>query len=240
MRVKAVIAYNGAHFKGFQKQKSTPHTVTTALEKALASLGVDTAVVGSGRTDAGVHATGQVIHFDLPPYWRDLHKLSRHLNGKLTAIRIKHIAAQPESFHARFSAKRRIYRYLFKTTQPSLFEEAFVAHLPLGDSKKLDEALQYFVGTHDFGTFLKTGSETKDHIRHIYKAFHLQRGNCHAIYFEANGFLRAQVRMMIDFAFGVANDRLTLTQLKEQLTHQAVHNRMLAPPQGLYLARVLY
>ena len=240
MRVKAVIAYNGTRFQGFQKQTSTPHTITTAIETALHSLGIESEIVGSGRTDAGVHATGQVIHFELPGYWSDLPKLREHLNGKLKGISFKHITAVESTFHARFSAKTRVYRYLFKTSKPSLFEEDFIAHIPIKNLQRLQEALACFIGEHDFSYFLKSGSETKNNIREVYRTYTRPIGNTHAIYFEANGFLRAQVRMMIDFAVRVANEEFTLAQLREQLSLQTIHNRRLAPPQGLYLARVIY
>ena len=240
MRVKAVIAYNGKAFQGFQKQTRTRQTVTTAIEEALHTLGITAPIVGSGRTDAGVHASGQVIHFDLPAYWQDLQKLRRHLNGKLDTVYFKHITPVTEDFHARFSAKRRIYRYRFKCTAPTVFEKDFISHLPVKNISLLEEALHCFIGEHDFGYFLKTGSETKDHIRKIYKAYHTVHGRYQHIYFEANGFLRAQVRMMVDFALRVANEELTLQQLQEQLSLQNMHSRNLAPPQGLYLARVLY
>lgn len=240
VRIKAVIAYNGKAFQGFQKQSSTKQTVTTAIEEALHTLGIDTSIVGSGRTDAGVHAAGQVIHFDLPPYWHDLTKLTSHLNGKLDHIAFKHISPVGENFHARFSAKRRIYRYIIKTSFPTIFEKDFVSHMALEDISVLETALQMFAGEHDFGFFLKSGSETKNNIREIYKAYHIQRGRYHYLYFEANGFLRAQVRMMADFAVRVANGELCHQQLDEQLNLQAMHSRRLAPPQGLYLARVLY
>jgi len=75
MRVKATIAYDGSAFYGFQRQTNTPQTVTGQIEAVLKQLHIDTQIVGSGRTDRGVHATGQVIHFDLPDYWQDLEKL---------------------------------------------------------------------------------------------------------------------------------------------------------------------
>ncbi len=240
MRVKAVVSYNGASFQGFQKQRSTKQTVTTVIEGALTNLGISSAVFGSGRTDAGVHATGQVIHFDLPPYWEDLNKLKSHLNGKLKDIRFKHICRVSQAFHARFSAKRRIYRYCIKTAIPTVFEQNFVAYLPLKNSSRLEEALSCFIGVHDFSLFLKTGSETKHHVREIYRAWHIQRGSYHYLYFEANGFLRAQVRMMVDFSIRVANGELTSEQLKKQLALTKTYSRRLAPPQGLYLARVIY
>ena len=92
MRVKAVISYDGASFRGFQKQKSTKQTITTAIEEALISIGINSNIRGSGRTDAGVHATGQVIDFVLPKYWRDLEKLQEVLNKKLRYISFKRIS----------------------------------------------------------------------------------------------------------------------------------------------------
>jgi len=240
MRIKAVIAYDGSRFQGFQRQKSTKDTITTAIEIALRSLNITSDITGSGRTDAGVHASGQVIHFDLPDFWHDLGKLKDHLNIKLQSIEFKHIALSEDNFHARFDARERVYRYVFKTIRPTIFEQNFISHLPLDSSSRLNQALSRFVGEHDFGNFLKTGSETKDHIRQIYKAYHKQRGDYHFIYFHANGFLRAQVRMMIDFAIKVANEELDTTQLQNQLNLKSIHSKNLAPAQGLYLARVIY
>ena len=102
MRIKAVIAYDGSRFQGFQRQKSTKDTITTAIETALRSLNITSDITGSGRTDAGVHASGQVIHFDLPDFWHDLGKLKDHLNIKLQSIEFKHIALSEDNFHARF------------------------------------------------------------------------------------------------------------------------------------------
>ena len=239
-RVKAVIAYDGSAFSGFQKQKSTDMTVTTAIEKALASLQIDADIVGSGRTDAGVHATGQVIHFDLPPFWRDLKKLKISLNRKLDAIRVKHITAVDQHFHARFSAKKRRYRYVFKTTDVSLFERKYISAYSAFEAQKLKEALKHFEGEHDFRCFLKTGTLTHTTRRHIFRTAYLQRGNYHYIYFEANGFLRSQVRMMVEAAMRYARGELSLAALEEQLEGKQKHVTSLAPPEGLYLARVTY
>ena len=128
MRVKAVISYDGSHYLGFQKQRSTKMTITSAIEEALISLHIHSPIVGSGRTDAGVHATGQVIHFDLPDFWDDLKKLKRNLNRKLSDIHFKHISIAVEDFHARFAAKKRLYRYVFKTQRPSVFEQKYISY----------------------------------------------------------------------------------------------------------------
>jgi tRNA pseudouridine38-40 synthase len=240
-RVKAVIAYDGSAFEGFQRQKRTPRTVQGTLERALASLGIDSLVVGSGRTDTGVHATGQVIHFDLPSHWAEqpLSKLQTHLNNRLEAIRFKHFTPVPADFHARYDAKERIYRYVFRR-EPSIFERKYVSKLPLADEEKLTEALKTFEGRHDFSHFLKTGSETAHNIRTITKACFLRRGKYGYIYFHADGFLRAQVRMMVHAAAAVTNAELTLEQLREQLDLGTRYTTRLAPPEGLYLARVIY
>lgn len=240
MRVKAIIAYDGSHFKGFQQQKSTPNTITTAIEDALSSVGIKSPIRGSGRTDAGVHATGQVIDFELPPFWSDLKKLKEVLNQKLKRISFKHITQVEESFHARFSAKRRIYRYIFKTQTPSIFEESYISHYPQFDPQKLQKALEIFEGEHDFSNFLKTGTITHTNIRTIYRAKYKRYNNYHIIYFEANGFLRSQVRMMTEGAMQVALDELSIPHLQEQLDLKHRYITRLAPPEGLYLARIIY
>ena len=239
-RVKAVIAYDGSTYYGFQKQKSTRQTITYEIEHALASLQIHSSIVGSGRTDAGVHATGQVIHFDIPEYWDDLEKLTLNLNRKLNSIRFKHITFVSSDFHARFWAKKRIYRYIFKTKKPSLFEQKFISYYAPFDVTLLHDALNIFVGKHDFNFFRRTGTDTHSSVREIYKTQYIQRGDYHIIYFQANGFLRSQVRMMIDAAMHCAQKKLSTQALKEQLNCQNKHTTKLAPPEGLYLARIIY
>lgn len=239
-RVKAVITYDGSVYYGFQKQKSTTKTITYDIEQALASLQIQSSIVGSGRTDAGVHATGQVIHFDIPLYWDDLKKLTLNLNRKLKTVQFKYISKVDANFHARFSAKKRLYRYVFKTKQPSIFEQKYISYYPIFHAPILLSALSIFKGEHDFNMFRKTGTHTHTSVRNIYKAHYLQRGNYHFIYFEANGFLRAQVRMMINASMLCATSKLSLTQLKEQVDNYKQHTTNLAPAEGLYLAKILY
>jgi len=240
MRVKAIIAYDGNFFRGFQKQKDTKNTVTNQIEEALISLNIDSQIRGSGRTDKGVHASNQIIDFTLPHYWRDLNKLKNRLNQKLKYIQFKHISKVNNNFHSRFSAKKRIYRYIFKTTPLSIFERGYISNYPEFDKKLLKKSLQTFQGEHDFGYFIKTGSITHSNIRTIYKAYYKKYKNYHIIYFEANGFLRSQVRLMIEFAMGVATKKFTLSQQLEQLNLEKKYNTKLAPPNGLYLSRIIY
>ncbi|PHS38165.1 MAG: tRNA pseudouridine(38-40) synthase TruA [Sulfurovum sp.] len=240
MRVKAIIAYDGSHYLGFQKQKSSKRTITSAVENALISLHIPSPIVGSGRTDAGVHASGQVIHFDLPDYWDDMAKLKLNLNRKLTDISFKHITKVSDDFHARFSAKKRLYRYVFKTQKPSVFEQKYISHYSDFDPLLLRQALKCFEGKHDFTLFHKTGTETHTNIREIYHSTYVKRQGYHFIYFQANGFLRAQVRMMVDASMQCAREEMTLTQLAEQIECQKKYSTKLAPHEGLYLAKIYY
>ena len=240
MRVKALIAYDGSAFQGFQKQSRTNNTVTTAIESALSDLQVTSAITGSGRTDAGVHATGQVIHFDLPEFWSDLDRLRISLNRKLSTMQFKHISPVADDFHARFDAKKRIYRYVFKENEPSVFERKYLSHYSSFDRGILKRALSMFTGEHDFNYFHKTGSDIHTTVREIYDAHYRQQGSHHFIYFTANGFLRSQVRMMVESAMLCAQNRLSLEQLQEQIDAKQQHHTRPAPPQGLYLAKILY
>lgn len=240
MRVKAVISYDGSAYLGFQRQKSTKRTISTAIETALSSLHIHSQIVGSGRTDAGVHASGQVIHFDIPEYWSDLRKLKLNLNRKLHDISFKHITKVEDDFHARFSAKRRLYRYVFKTSTLSVFEKKYVSYYQPFNYVLLQKALKCFEGKHDFSLFHKTGSHTHTTTREIYNSRYKEHNGYHFIYFQANGFLRSQVRMMVNAAMQCAQKKMSLTQLREQLACSHKHTTKLAPPEGLYLAKILY
>jgi len=239
-KVKAVISYDGSVYLGFQKQTNTLKTVTHAIEEALHSLHITSSIVASGRTDAGVHATGQVIHFDLPDFWSDLEKLKTNLNRKLKEIEFKHISRVHNDFHARFSAKKRLYRYVFKIKKPSVFEQKYISYYPDFDPELLKKALIYLEGEHDFNYFHKTGSITHTTVREIYRTEYKEYKGYHFIYFQANGFLRSQVRMMVEAVMLCANEEMTLEQLSEQISCQEKHTSRLAPPEGLYLARVQY
>ena len=240
MRVKATIVYDGGKFQGFQKQTSTKNTITSNIEIALRSLGINNTIRGSGRTDAGVHATGQVIDFLVPDFWTDLQKLKYELNRKLDHVFIKYITLIDDDFHARFSAKRRLYRYVFKSSTPNIFENSYVSYYPKFDAQALQEALKVFEGKHDFSNFIKTGSITHTNVREVYKAQYKNYKNYHLIYFEANGFLRSQVRMMVEGAMQVALKQWDINELKKQLTLEKKTMTKLAPPEGLYLAKIVY
>ena len=242
MQVKATISYNGNKFYGFQRQAKTSQTVVETIEKALQGLGITSKVRGSGRTDRGVHATGQVIDFSLPIFWqkKSLKELKERLNQKLKDINFKHIKEVNVAFHSQYSAKIRVYRYLIKTTKPSVFEQEFVSFYKIKEPKILQETLELYIGTHNFKNFKKEGSPTTSDIREVYKIKLKRVRNYYAIYFYASGYLRSQVRMMVEGALKVESGKLTISELKEQLEGRKKHFCTLAQPQGLYLAKVIY
>jgi len=236
MRCALTLAYNGTHYLGSQIQKETSNTVFGELEKVLYQLGIESSVIASGRTDKGVHATGQVCHFDLPPFWNDFDKLKRVLNKMLPpTLHVKKIHHVDDNFHARYSAKKRVYRYIIKQGSANPFENDFITFLKDVDFQKVATNIKLFEGEHDFTLFMKTGSDTKSTRRVIYKSFAYMYKDSIILYFEANGFLRSQIRMMV-----AALLRLSAQEIQEKLTCTKDYKLKPAPSNGLYLAKIKY
>ncbi len=241
MRVKMTVAYNGANYFGSQVQNETDQTVNGQIEKALRFLQVDTRIVASGRTDRGVHAFRQVIHFDLPPFWKDLAKLKESLRRILPAsIAIRRMEEVDETFHARYSAKKRAYRYIISTQAPNPFLADLVTYVETLDVTKIKEAIALFEGEHDFTHFKKSGSDTTNFVREIYKTRVYSHNGCTVLYFEANGFLRSQIRLMVGFLLAISDGRYTTEDLKAQLSLEKQFKLKPAPHQGLYLSNIVY
>lgn len=236
MRCALTLAYNGTLFLGSQIQKETSNTVFGNLENVLSNLGVNCRVIASGRTDRGVHATGQVCHIDLPEFWKDLQKFQRVLNSMLnTSIQVKHIKAVDDSFHARYSAKKRVYRYIIKNEKSNPFEANFITFIEDADFEKIQKNIKLFVGEHDFKFFMKTGSDVNSTIRVIYRAFAYKHKGTLVLNFEANGFLRSQIRLMVGALL-----HSTCQEIEELLACVKQHKVKPAPSNGLYLAKIKY
>lgn len=240
MRIKAILEYDGSLFKGFQSQKNTKNTVAQHLQDALSSLEIKSKIIASGRTDAGVHAFNQVIHFDVPEFWSDTQKLQICINKKLKGIRIKKLQTVEDDFHARYSAKKRRYRYIFETKKPDVFHERYVSFYENVNEKLLQEALTCFLGEHDFRNYSKNGSEPKSTIRELYKAIVYKHKEYHIITIEANGFLRSQVRMLCADALAYAQQKIELQSIKDKLSTPCIISSKPACANGLYLAKVFY
>ena len=236
MRCALTISYNGTHFLGSQIQKESPNTVFGVLTHLLYELNINTKVIASGRTDKGVHATGQVCHIELPPFWSDLDKLKKVLNEMLPpSIHVKNVKSVDKDFHARYSAKKRVYRYFIKEESSNPFENDFITFLPSIDSKRIEKNIKLFEGEHDFKYFMKRGSDINSTIRVIYKSYAYRYKGYIVLNFEANGFLRSQIRLMIGALL-----KLNSNEINEQLECKKNHKIKPAPCNGLYLAKIKY
>jgi len=243
MKIKATISYDGSKYHGFQIQTNNNKLSTVAgeLTKILKNLNISTTIVGSGRTDTGVHATAQVIHFETPPFWDDLKKLKKRINQQLSSsLHVKDIQQVDENFHARFHAKKRLYRYILYTGTYQPFLAPYALHVKDVNVNKLNTILKNFIGTYDFKNFKKQGSKTNSDIREIFKSGAYTHNGVVIIYFLGNSFLRSQVRMMCNFALNVMQGNLTCKKLEEQLNNTQKHSTGVIPSSGLYLAKIYY
>jgi len=242
MKVRLLLSYNGANFEGSQVQSHTSNTIMGQVYKAFERLGIKTKLHASGRTDSGVHAFKQVMHCEVPSFWSDVNKLKDHLQFQLPdSIHLRQLNLADEAFHARYSAKRRAYRYILSDASSNPFESAFVTfNKEQLDIKALKDSISLFQGEHDFSSFMKSGSNTSSNIRTVYKATLYQHKGKVILYFEASGFLRSQIRLMVAFLLKISSKRLSNEQLLEQLHNEKKHSSKPAPPNGLYLSNIIY
>jgi tRNA pseudouridine38-40 synthase len=165
----------------------------------------------------------------------------RGTNAHLPAdIRVGWAKIVTQDFHARFSAKKRLYRYAIYSGEYQPFLSDYALHVKNIETQKLDFILKNFIGTHDFKNFKKQGSNTNLDVREIFKAGAYTHNGTTIIYFLGNSFLRSQVRMMCSFALEVMNEKLTCKQLNEQLSNTKKHSTGVIPSSGLYLAKIYY
>ena len=197
MRLKLVFSYDGSKFQGSQTQ---PHEngVEDALGAALAHVGIFSKIISSSRTDKGVHANNQVACVECGEYFKDFARLKALINRHAhPAIHVKFISRVKDDFHPRYDATARAYRYVINHGEFSPFLSPYETFLPKFDLNLANELLTLFVGEHDFSAFMKLGSDVKSPVRRVEKAFCYERGERTIIVFKANGFLRAQIRLMV-------------------------------------------
>jgi len=238
-KVLAIISYDGSKFYGMQKQPNKK-TIQGEIEKALQKLNINPSIQHAGRTDRGVHALNQVIAFEIPYFW-DLEKLKCSLNKILHPyIYIKKIKKVDKKFNPRFDAKKRSYRYILTpifSPHRADYETFYNKKINLSLLKK---AIKEFEGTYDFEFFAKTGSEVNSYIRTIYKTDIIVYKNRTIFKIIGNGFLRGQIRIMINFLLMINENKLTIEDLKKQLNKEKFFTKHLSLPNGLYLERIWY
>ena len=198
-RYRLKIEYDGSPYKGWQRQDDVP-SVQGAIEDALAKLGEEGAAVqGSGRTDAGVHALGQIAHTDLQQDWtpfRLSEALNAHLRQSGQPVAILDCDVTDEEFHARFSATTRKYLYRIVDRRPRLaLDRGRVWRVPYRiDADAMHAAAQLLVGKHDFATFRDTQCQAKSPIKTLDEVNVIRAGHEIHLTFRARSFLHKQVR----------------------------------------------
>jgi tRNA pseudouridine38-40 synthase len=243
---RLTLAYDGTDFEGWQLQgRRAARTVQGVLEAALRRLnsGQAVRVAGAGRTDAGVHALGQVASFELTRDWEP-ERLLRALNGLLDAdVRALEAARAPDGFHARKSALSKHYRYALDTrgVQDPL-RRRYAAHLPQPlDRERLREAAALFLGRHDFASLRSAGGSATTSVRTVTRSeVHFDEAGL-VFDVEADGFLRKMVRSMVGGLIAAGCGERSPAELQSALL-AADRRRWPAPAEarGLTLVRVAY
>jgi tRNA pseudouridine38-40 synthase len=244
-RVKLVIAYDGAPFAGWQSQAHR-NTIQDHVERAFERvLGKPVRVHGAGRTDAGVHALAQCAHLDLTGDCLSAARWTEALNALLPpTIRVLRCQYVPNDFHARLSAKRKIYSYRIWSAPvlpPFEYRRAWHVARPM-DLNILKRAARKFIGTHDFAEFAANrGKKEKSTVRTIYSVRVMQKGPCITIEFDGDGFLYKMVRLMVGSLVKCAFGKMRIEDVGARLASgQVASARFAAPSEGLYLVRVRF
>ena len=243
-RYKLTIEYDGTLFAGWQMQAERD-TVQGVLTTALGALcGHAVKVAGAGRTDAGVHALGQVAHVDLEKDWR-VDRVRDALNAHLRPHAVAVLAAEKvaDGFDARFSARKRHYLYRVMNRRPDLALDRLRAwRVPRRlDVAMMHAAAQRLVGKHDFTTFRSTECQAKSPMRTLDRIDVTREGDIITVEVSARSFLHNQVRSMVGSLALVGDAKWSADDLSAAL---AARDRTacapVAPPQGLYLVKVDY
>jgi tRNA pseudouridine38-40 synthase len=241
--VRVLLAYDGSRFHGWQRQEGFPSAQASLEDALLALLGERASVIGAGRTDAGVHALGQVASFHVETRLADerlLFALNAHLPEGLVARALETCG---DAFHAQKDARGKRYAYLVRT-------ETFP--LPLGrgqwhwvcealDLHAMREAACHFVGRHDFGALASAGSPRKSNERHVRSVHFLVKRRGFALVVEGDGFLYNMVRTMVGTLLEVGRGKRASASIPALLAGKDRREAgPTAPPEGLYLVRVRY
>jgi tRNA pseudouridine38-40 synthase len=243
MRLALGVEYDGSDFCGWQRQSGT-RTVQGCVEKALSQVADhELAVVCAGRTDAGVHATGQVVHFDTDAI-RDQKGWIRGTNANLPRdVRVHWVTEINDDFHARFAARRRYYRYVIHNQPVGM---ALLRKRVCWDYAQLDEssmaiAAAYLVGEHDFTSFRAVACQANSPVRTIYRLDVIRCGNFIYIDIVANAFLHHMVRCIAGVLMTIGHGDQSCEWITELLAAKdRALSGMTAPAAGLYLVNVQY
>ncbi len=244
--IKVIIAYDGTNYHGFQEQRGTGFlTVQSVFEERLSKLAKrDIRIIGAGRTDAGVHARGQVVNFEsgdlrIPP-----ERLAYALNSLLPVDIVALEASEvPAAFHSRFSAAAKTYQYVINNgKKPSPFLRLYSYHMPRHlNTEAMQDGAQHLVGRYDFSAFRALGTPVRTTVRNLYGIRVSREGDLVYIEIRADGFLYHMARMIVGTLI-----RLGLGKIEPQdvidirTSRDSLKGGPAAPARGLFLDSIEY
>jgi tRNA pseudouridine38-40 synthase len=243
-RYRMTIEYDGSEFSGWQRQNGQP-SVQAAIEDAVSRLGQSPVTVfGAGRTDAGVHALGQVAHIDLDKAWSP-EKLMAAINAQVRPdpISVFDVCEVDDSFHARFSATARHYEYLIRDGRvPPALDRQRVWWVPFHlDEAAMHQAAQELIGHHDFTTFRSSQCQAKSPVKTLDRLDVTRRGRDIVVSASARSFLHNQVRSLVGTLKLAGEGKWSPADVRNALrSADRAACGPVAPPEGLYLLRVEY
>ena len=242
--IKMTVEYDGSRYKGFQRLKDNDMTIQGKIESVLSKMtNEDIEIIGSGRTDMGVHALGQVVNFKTNST-DSIEKIQKYLYEYLPEdIVIRNIEETSERFHSRYNAKSKVYLYRIDNNKfHSTFNRRYSYHV----EKKLDIDLmikgsKFLIGEHDFTSFASSKSKKKSNIREIYSIEIKENKNLIEIYIEGNGFLYNMVRIIAGALVDVGLRKKSPEDIKTMLeAKNRIKASDTAPAKGLFLYKVKY
>lgn len=241
---KIIIQYDGTRYKGWQVQKATEMTIQGKIQDVLTAMtGQEVEVIGSGRTDAGVHAYGQVANFHVPEHFTEK-EIMDYLNHYLPMdIAVLSIEEVEERFHARYQAVSKTYMYRIHTSNvPNVFERKYMYTYtePL-DMERMKKAASLMLGTHDFAAFCGNKKMKKSMVRTVTDITFVQTADEIAISYTGDGFLQNMIRIMTGTLIEVGNGTKEPEDILRILESKTRENAgYTVPPEGLILKEVVY
>ena len=241
--IRLDICYDGTRYRGWQRLANTDNTIQTKLERALSRiLDEPIEITGSGRTDAGTHAMGQVANFhcnSTMPTEEILFQLRKYLPEDIGIYSCKNVSPR---FHARLNAKTKTYRYrVWNSSVPCVFERKFVYICPGElDCEAMQRAAEYYLGEHDFSAFCANKNMKKSTVRYI-ESFEIHRTNNEIIFqVTGNGFLHHMVRIMVGTLLEVGRGERTPESIPALFGAPRCESGEMIPACGLCLMEVNY
>ncbi|MDV3198114.1 MAG: tRNA pseudouridine(38-40) synthase TruA [Vigna little leaf phytoplasma] len=240
---KLIISYDGTNYHGYQKQPSPIITVQSIIEEVLYKITKQKIkTFAASRTDKGVHAKGQVIHFKSHFHITPI-IIKKILNKILPFdIQIKKVELMPINFHARYSSKSKIYEYVFSKKPLNPFNSHFQVYFENLDWYKISQSLYLLEGCFDFTLFTNNKDKKKSPFKYIYKSTLKETKKNYVLIFHGKGFLKQMILFLVGFLILIGQQKKQITDLQKMLQLDKEQSKCLfiAPARGLCLKKILY